>query len=107
MKGFLEDNYAYREMVKWAQEKSLQQGLQQGLEQGLEQGEQKGLKQGKKDMEHIVIRFVELHFPALVPLAKQQAAQAKTSQKLKKMIDQLFVVHTEQEARAVLLGEQQ
>ena len=91
MKGFLEDNYAYREMVKWAQEKSLQQGLQQG----------------KKDVEHIVVRFVEFHFPALVPLAKLQAAQATTSQQLQKMFDQLLVAHTEQEARAVLLGEQQ
>jgi len=44
----LEDNYIYREMVKWAEEKSLKQGLEQGLEQGLKQGREQGLKQGLK-----------------------------------------------------------
>jgi hypothetical protein len=64
------------------------------------------LKQGKKDLEHVVVRFVELHFPDLVPLAKKQAAQATTSQQLQEMLDHLFVAHTDHEARAVLLGEQ-
>ena len=87
MGDILEKSWAYREMVQ--------------------KGVAKGLKQGKKDIEHLVIHFVELHFPDLVPLAKQQVAQAKTSQKLKAMLDQLFIAHTDLEARAALLGEQE
>jgi hypothetical protein len=86
MGDILERSWAYQEMVQ--------------------KGVAKGLEQGKKDIEHIVVRFVELHFPDLVPLAKKQAAQAKTSQNLQKMLDHLFVAHTDDEARAVLLGEQ-
>jgi hypothetical protein len=86
MKGSLEDNYAYREMVKWAEEKSL--------------------KQAKKDMEQLVVRFVEIHFPDLVSLAKQEAAATITSQQLQEMLDRLFVAHTDNEAKAILLGKQ-
>ena len=84
MGDILEKSWAYREMVQ--------------------KGVVKGLKQGKKDMEHVVVRFVELHFPDLVPLAKKQAALAKTSQQLQAILDQLFVAHTDLEAKAILLG---
>jgi predicted transposase YdaD len=94
MGDILERSWAYQEMV------------QKGVAKGLEQGLKRGLKQGKKDLEHVVIRFVELHFPDLVPLARASAARAKTSQQLQEMLDKLFVAHTDQEARAVLLGEQ-
>lgn len=112
----LEDNYIYREMVKWAEEKSLKRGIEQGLEMGFKQGEekglemgfkqgeQKGLEQAKKDMQQLVVHFVELHFPELVPLAKQQVTLAATSQQLQKLLDQLFVAHTNHEVQAILLA---
>jgi hypothetical protein len=95
MGDILETSWAYKEMM--------QKGVAKGLAQGLKQG----LKKEKKDMEHVVVRLVEFRFPALVPLAKQQAIKAKNPQKLKEMIDRLFLVKTENEARAVLLGEQE
>lgn len=98
MGDILESSWAYQEMV--------QKGVVKGLAQGLKQEERKGLKKGKQQgLEHVVFRFVELHFPDLVPLAKQQAALATTSQQLQAMLDQLFVAHTDDEARAILLGE--
>jgi flagellar biosynthesis/type III secretory pathway protein FliH len=98
MKDLLEDNWAYREMVKWAEEKSLKRGIEQGVE--------RGLKQGKKEaLEQIVICFVETHFPDLTSLAKQQAALIKSSQQLQKILNKLFVAHTDNEARAALLDK--
>jgi predicted transposase YdaD len=91
MEDILEGNWAYQEMVQKATTKALEQGKQQGLEQG------------KQDMEQIVIRFVEIHFPDLVPLAKQQTALATSSQQLQEMIAKLFVAHTENDARLALL----
>lgn len=101
MREIFEDSWAYQEMVQ----QGVAQGLEQGLEQGLKQGLKQGLEQGKQSLEHIVVRFVELHFPDLVPLAKQQAALATTPQQLQVMLDLLFVAHTEDEARAIL-GQQ-
>ena len=102
MKGSLEDNYAYREMVRWAEEKALKQGMQQGLEQG----KQQGLEKGKKEIAQLVVRFVELRFPDLVPLAKQRTAQTTNFQQLQEIGDQLFVARTDNEAKAALLGKQ-
>ncbi len=119
MGSILEESWAYQEMVQKGVAEGLEQGLKQGeqkglarglkqgeqkgLARGLKQGEQKGLEQGRKDLEHVVIRFVELHFQDLVPLAKKQATKAKNSQQLQRMLDNLFVAHTDDEARAVLL----
>jgi predicted transposase YdaD len=105
MTDILEESWAYQEMVQKGVAKGLEQGLKQGLERGLERGLKRGLKKEKKGLEHIVVRFVELHFPDLVPLAKRQAAKTTTSEQLQDMLDKLFVVHTDHEARAVLLGE--
>jgi predicted transposase YdaD len=99
MEDILEESWAYQEMV--------QKGVAKGLKQGLEQGMQQGLEQGKKDMEQTLLHFVELHFPDVVPLAKQQAAQATTSQQLQEMLDHLFVARTNHEAKAILLSQQQ
>jgi len=95
MEHILEESWAYQEMV------------QKGVAKGLKQGKQQGLEQGKKDMEQIVIRFVETHFPDLVSLARQQATQTTTSQQLQEMLAKLFVAHTDKEAKAILLDEQQ
>ena len=102
MGDILESSWAYQKMVQ----KGVVKGLKQGERKGLKQGRQQGLEQGKKDMEHVVVRFVELHFPNLVPLAKQQVALTTTSQQLQAMLDQLFVAQTDDEARVVLLGQQ-
>jgi flagellar biosynthesis/type III secretory pathway protein FliH len=101
MKDILEGSWAYQEMFREAKTKGLKQGLEQGLEQGLKQG----LDQGKKEIERLVVHFVETHFPDLVPLAKQQVAHATTSQQLQKVLEKLFVARTSNEAEAVLLGK--
>jgi predicted transposase YdaD len=102
MEDILEESWAYQEMVQ----KGMAKGLEQGLKQGLEQGKQQGLEQAKKEMEQLVVRFVEIQFPDLVSLANKQAEQAETSQKLQEILDKLFVAHTDNEAKTILLGEQ-
>jgi flagellar biosynthesis/type III secretory pathway protein FliH len=94
MEDILEGSWAYQEMIQKGETKGLERGLKQGLEQGKLQS-----------LEEIVVRFVEIHFPDLVPLAKQQVRLATTSQQLQEMVDKLFVAHTNKEAKAVLLGE--
>ena len=88
----LEDNWAYREMVQWAEEKALKQGLEQGLEQGLQV------------LRTTLIRFVETHFPDQIALAKQQVELATTPSQIQDLLDKLFVAHTGDEVRKILLG---
>jgi hypothetical protein len=93
MKGMLEDNWAYREMVQWAEEKALKQGLEQGLEQGVKQG-----------LRTTLLRFVEVNFPDQLALAKRQVELTTTPLQVQVMLDKLFVARTGDEVRKILLA---
>jgi hypothetical protein len=89
MKDMLEDNWAYREMVQWAEEKALKQGLEQGVKQGLST---------------TLLRFVEVHFPDQLSLAKQQVKLTTIPSQVQEMLDKLFVARTGDEVRKILLA---
>jgi len=96
MKDLLEDNWAYREMVQWAEEKALKQGLEQGLEQGM-----------YKELQALrttLLRFVETHFPDQFAFAKQQVELTTTPLQVQDLLDKLFVARTGDEVRKVLLA---
>ena len=96
----LEDSWSYQEMV--------QKGLDQGLQKGLDQGLQKGMEQGELlTARSFLTRIIEKHFPPLLPLAQQKAAQLKTSDALNSTIDKLLEVQTVEQTREVLEGNDQ
>jgi hypothetical protein len=96
MKDLLEDNWAYREMVQWAEEKALKQGLEQGLEQGMHKELQA--------LRTTLLRFVETHFLDQLAFAKQQVELTTTPLQVQDLLDKLFVAHTGDEVRKVLLA---
>lgn len=107
----LEDSWSYQEMVQKGLDvglqKGLEQGLQKGLDQGLQQGLQKGLDQGIKQGElmaahSFLARFIEKHFPPLLPLALRKAERLKTVDALNSVIDKLLEAKTVEQAREVL-----
>jgi predicted transposase YdaD len=73
-----------------------QEILQEGREQGLEEGREQALRQ-------TLISCIETRFPALAPLAKQQADMIKDSTVLHRVIVKLFSVQTDEEAERYLL----
>jgi hypothetical protein len=83
----LEDSWSYQEIV--------QKGLGQGLDLGIKQG-------GLITSRQFLARIVEKHFPPLLYLAQQKAAQLTTIDKLNKVIDQLLDVQTLEQARQIL-----
>jgi hypothetical protein len=87
----LEDSWSYKEIVQ----KGLDQGFQKGLQKGIGQGELMTAQQ-------FLARIVEKHFPPLLLLAQQKAAQLKTIDKLNRVIDSLLDVQTLEQARQVL-----
>ncbi len=87
----LESSWSYQEIIQ----KGVDQGRQRGLEQGLEEGELKTLRS-------VLVRLVEKHFPELLPLAQQQAAQLNNLVVLNTAVDKLLGAQTIEQARQVL-----
>jgi predicted transposase YdaD len=96
MKDMLEENWAYREMVQWAETKALEQGVKQGL--------QKGLQKELQALRTTLIRFVETHFPDQLASAKQQVELTTTPSQVQEMLDKLFVARANEDVRNILLA---
>ena len=88
MKDLLEDNWAYLEMVQWAEEKGLKLGLEQGVQA----------------LRATLLRFVESNFPDQQVVAKQQVELPTTPLQVQDLLDKLFVARTGDEVRKVLLA---
>ena len=97
MGDILEDSWAYQEMVQKAVAKATAKSEKEAKDAIAKAA------QAQKDMEQLVISFVETHFPGLIPLAKERTKQAKTSKQLQKMLGKLFIAHTDDEAKTALL----
>jgi predicted transposase YdaD len=115
LEDILEESKTYQEIARKGMQKGLdlglQQGLKQGLEQGREQGLEKGLEKGREEerlqwiheQQETLLSFVQMRFPELVSLAKQQTAPIKDPEVLHKLIVQLFGVQTAEEAKQALM----
>lgn len=84
-----------REVARARQEmtrKALQEGLQQGLQQGRLAQERETLGQ-----------YVELHFPALLPLLQEQTKGIQNADVLQQLLFNLFAARSEDQARSMIL----
>ena len=80
----------------WAYQEILREGLEEGREQGLEEGLQ-ALRQ-------TLVSFIEMHFPTIAPLAKEQSEVIKDPAVLQNLIVKLFTARTAEEARQYLVA---
>jgi hypothetical protein len=76
--------WAYQEMLRYGPEEERRQRVQEKRE--------------------IVVKFVQMRFPELVPLAEQHLLFIHKPEELHKLILKLFVVQTADEARRVIAG---
>ncbi len=86
----LENSWFYKEVIE------------QGLKQGIEQGRQQGIEEGVKALRLVLIRVVEMRFPELLPLAREEAEHATIPAALSAKVDKLLIAYTVEEARRVL-----
>jgi hypothetical protein len=99
----LEDSWSYQEIVQKGLDQGLRKGFDQGLQKGLDQGLQKGREQEKLlSARFFLTRIIEKHFPQLLPLAQQKAAQLTSVDTLNSIIDTLLEVQTMEQAEQVL-----
>ena len=82
-----EDSWLYKEWI--------QKGIDIGQEKGIEQGEVKALRP-------VLIRVVEMRFPELLSLARQEAERTMAPGVLSALVDKLLVAHAIEEARQAL-----
>ena len=87
----LESSWSYQQIVQ----KGVDQGFEKGVDQGFEKGELKTLRS-------VLVRLVEKHFPELLPLAQQQAAQLNNLMALNAVVDKLLGAKTVEQAKQIL-----
>ena len=92
----LEESWAYQEMFQRATEK----GLQRGRDEALLEERLRELQQQRRTL----ATYVELHFPALVPLLKRQIEATDDLETLQRLLIHLFMVRDEQEAERTILS---
>ncbi len=91
LEDILEESRTYQEIAK--------KGMQKGLEQGREEERQ----QWVQEQHETLLSFVQVRFPELVSLAKQQTAPINDPEVLHNLIVTLFNVQTADEAKQALV----
>ena len=107
LEDILEESWTYQEISKKGMQKGLdlglQQGLKKGLEKGLEQGREEERQRWVQEQHQTLLSFVQVRFPELASLAKQQTATINDPGALHNLIVKLFSVQTADEARQALM----
>lgn len=102
----LKDSYIYQLIEQEAKEEGLQQGVQQGVQQGIQQGVQQGIEMERQqeiqDLRNLVLGFVQPRFAALLPLATTTVAEINSKEILQKLVLDVGLAKSEDEARQVL-----
>jgi len=73
------------------------------IKKGLKKGREEERQQWVQEQHQTLISFVQLRFPELVSLAKQQTATINDPEVLHNLIVKLFSVQTADEARQALM----
>lgn len=98
----LKDSYIYQLIEQEAKEEGLQQGVQQGIQQGVQQGIEMERQQEIQDLRNLVLGFVQPRFAALLPLATTTVAEINSKEILQKLVLDVGLAKSEDEARQVL-----
>src|SRR5260370_33534620 len=82
----------------------LEKGLEKGLEEGLEKGREEERQQRVQEQRETLLSFVQMRFPELVPVARQQVASIKDPETLHNLLIRLFAVQAVEDARQAIIG---
>jgi hypothetical protein len=101
----LEESWAYQEMI----EKGIIQGSKARIKQEKKQSYQQGIQydtrpEEKKALQSVCLDLITARFPAILSLAQQQFNTLADINTLKTVLQKLFEVQTEEEARRYLLN---
>jgi hypothetical protein len=100
LQGIIEDSWLYQEVM----EKRIEKGVEKGVKLGIEQDLQQGLQQGLQRSRRMLIQRTQKRFPALAPLAEEQADRLQDADVLDTVINAIIDAETVEEARRILEG---
>lgn len=103
LEDILEESWTYKEIIKKGMQKGLERGLEKGMQKGLEKGREEERRQRIQEQHQTLLSFVQVRFPELVSLAKQQTAPINDPEVLHNLIVKLFGIQTVVEARQALM----
>ena len=107
MHDIIQDSPIFKMILQEGMEKGLEQGRELGMEQGRELGLEQGLEQGRLEAaRHILLIVTEKHFPALAPLAQEQAARIQALDEIDALIVAITSAQNELEAQNALRENQ-
>jgi len=92
----LEESWTYQEIVK--------KGLEKGLEKGERLGREQERQQRIREQHETVMNLVRMRFPGLVSFAVPRVEAIKDADALHILINQLFAVQTEEEAKQAIIA---
>jgi predicted transposase YdaD len=87
LEDILEESWTYKEIIK----------------KGLEKGREEERQQWAQEQHQTLLSYIQVRFPELVSLAKEQTATINDPEALHKLIVKLFGVQTADEAKQVLM----
>jgi predicted transposase YdaD len=111
LEDILEESWTYKEIIQKGMQKGIDLGLEKGLERGLEKGREEGLEKGREEerqqwvqeQHQTLLSFVQVRFPELISLAKEQTAAITDPEVLHNLIVKLFGLQTAEEAKQAIL----
>ncbi len=111
LKDILKDSWAYQELLAEAKAEVRAEAKAEILTEVLAEAKAEILAEvqieaRQQELQTLCLllnHFVEVHFPTLIPLAKQQVEQVHSPEPLRSLVDALLRARTEEEARQALL----
>jgi hypothetical protein len=103
LEDILEESWTYKEIIQKGMQKGLEKGVDLGLQQGLEKGREEERQQRIQEQRQTLLNLIQMRFPELTPVAKQQVTSIKKAEVLHDLIVKLFTVQTAEEAKQVLM----
>ena len=95
----LEDSWAYQEILAKGWEKGEKEGKEEGKKEGREEGKEEGQLLALRSM---LLSFVQIHFPVLVPVAMARAERIQDPDALQAIVTAMFQAKSSDEAERIL-----
>ena len=98
----LRETWVYQEIGQEFFEEGLEKGLEQGLEKGFEKGREEERKQRIQEQRQMLMSLVQIHFPDIIDLARQQAERINDPEVLRTLNLKLIAAQRLDEAKQIL-----
>jgi len=97
--------YMFQDILResWVYQEIGQEFFEEGLEKGLEKGREEERKRRIQEQREMLISLVQIHFPDIIDLARQQAERVNDPEALRTLNLKLIATQKLDEAKRIIL----